>query len=68
VGAFELATLVLAAGLERLEKFFDRPPAAVAVDYKGDLVGGIDWQTGQEKPFDSGLSWRRVWLEDVNDV
>ena len=68
LGAFELTALVLAAGLERLEKLLDGPTAAMAIDGKGDGIGGIDGQVGQQEPFDRRLAVRRLAFEDVNHI
>lgn len=53
--AFKLPTLVLAAGFERLEEFFDHPARPIAVDREGDRCRRIDRQARQKKPLDRRL-------------
>src|SRR6185369_17438908 len=66
--AFELPTFVLAAGLERLEEFFDHPTRSIAVDREGDCCRGIDWKAREKKPLDGRLPRRWFLFGYVDDV
>src|SRR5258708_36324891 len=64
----ELAALVLASGLQRLEVLLDDPARPVAVHDVGDLFARLDGQGSEQKPLDRDLAQRRLWLQDVDDV